>query len=134
MSDLLDKAVLIGLGLEKKAKEMFEELEKAGRAGKSAAAEAPTEETPAGLNAKQQAENKLVEEGIRILKEMLSTVKGGKEKLDKELASSAEKILERLHIPTQSELDVIKEMARVSREKVDKLEKIVQELESRLGK
>jgi len=132
MSDLLDKAVLIGLGLEKKAKEIFEELEKAGQAGKEARTAAPA--GAEGLNAKQQAENKLVEEGIRILKEMLSTVKGGKEKLDKELASSAEKILARLHVPTESELDVIKEMARVSREKVDKLEKIVQELETRLGK
>ncbi|MBI5970658.1 MAG: hypothetical protein HY884_05840 [Deltaproteobacteria bacterium] len=130
MADLLDKAVLIGLGLEKKAKEMFEELEKTGQAGKAAAGA----EAPAGLSAKQQAENKLVEEGIRILKEMLSTIKGGKEKLDRELIASAEKILTRLHVPTESELDVIKEMARVSREKVDKLEKIVQELETRLGK
>ncbi|MDO8426983.1 MAG: accessory factor UbiK family protein, partial [Deltaproteobacteria bacterium] len=83
---------------------------------------------------KEAAENKVVEEGIRALREFLSLVKSGKERLDKEFATSSEKVLEKLNVATQNDMDVIKEMARIAREKVDKLEKRVAELESRLGK
>ena len=36
MSDLLDKAILIGMGLEKKAKEVLDELENAGSTSRGA--------------------------------------------------------------------------------------------------
>lgn len=129
MADLLDKAILIGMGLEKKAKEVLAELEQAGKAEKPQA-----EGAEAGLPPKQMAENKVVEEGIKALKEFLSLVKTGKDKLEKEFSTSSEKVLEKLNVPTQNDMDVIKEMARVAREKVDKLEKRVAELESRLGR
>ena len=129
MADLLDKAILIGMGLEKKAKEVLAELEQAGKAEKPQA-----EGAEAGLPPKQMAENKVVEEGIKALKEFLSLVKTGKEKLEKEFSTSSEKVLEKLNVPTQNDMDVIKEMARVAREKGDKLEKRVAELESRLGR
>lgn len=129
MADLLDKAILIGMGLEKKAKEVLAELEQAGKAEKPQA-----EGAEAGLPPKQMAENKVVEEGIKALKEFLSLVKTGKDRLEKEFSTSSEKVLEKLNVPTQNDIDVIKEMARVAREKVDKLEKRVAELESRLGR
>lgn len=129
MADLLDKAILIGMGLEKKAKEVLAELEQAGKAEKPQA-----EGAEAGLPPKQMAENKVVEEGIKALKEFLSLVKTGKDRLEKEFSTSSEKVLEKLNVPTQNDIDVVKEMARVAREKVDKLEKRVADLESRLEK
>ncbi len=130
MADILDKAILIGIGLEKKAKEVLDELQQAGKSGTEGAAAGATE---GGLPPKEAAENKIVEEGIKALREFLAVVKTGKEKLDKEFSSSSEKVLERLNVATQNDIDVIKEMARIAREKVDKLEKRVAELEARLG-
>lgn len=131
MADLIDKAILIGIGLEKKAKEALEELQKAGKSAKEAAGgEKPAED----LTPKQLIENKVVEEGVNVLKEFLGVVKSAKERLEKDLSSSSGKVLERLNLPTSDELDIVKEMARVAREKVDRLEKKVEELESRLGK
>lgn len=135
MADLLDKAILIGIGLEKKAKEVIDELQQAGKA----ASQTPPAETPSGtsgegLSAKQVIENKVVEDGVKALKEFLQIIKAGKEKLDKEFSASSEKVLEKLNVATQNDFEIVKEMARVAREKVDKLEKRVAELESRLGK
>jgi len=131
MADLIDKAILIGIGLEKKAKEALEELQKAGKSAKETegADKAAEELTP-----KQLIENKVVEDGVSVLKEFLGVVKSAREKLEKDLSSSSGNVLERLNVPTSDELDIVKEMARVAREKVDKLEKKVEELESRLGK
>ncbi|MBI5492950.1 MAG: accessory factor UbiK family protein [Deltaproteobacteria bacterium] len=129
MADILDKAILIGIGLEKKAKEVLDELQQAGKSGAEASAGA----TEGGLPPKEAAENKIVEEGIRALREFLAVVKTGKERLDKEFSSSSEKVFERLNVATQNDIDVIKEMARIAREKVDRLEKRVAELEARLG-
>jgi len=133
MADLIDKAILIGIGLEKKAKETLEELQKAGKSAKeteAGAQGAPAEE----LTPKQLIENKVVEDGVSVLKEFLGVVKSAKEKLEKDLSSSSGRVLEKLNLPTTDELDIVREMARVAREKVDKLEKKVEELEGRLGK
>lgn len=132
MADLLDKAILIGLGLEKKAKEALADLESAGKAAKDARAAGAPDVAP-GLSSKQVVENKIVDEGIGILKDVLGAIKSGKEKLDKEFMDKAELVMSKLHIPTQDDLEVIKEMARVSREKVDRLEKMIEELESKKG-
>lgn len=127
MSDLLDKAILIGMGLEKKAKEVLGELENAGKTAK----EEPGSE---GLPPRQAAENKVVDEGVRALKEFVTLVKSAKEKLEKDVSSGSEKVFEKLNVATQNDIELIKEMARVAREKVDKLEKRVAELEARLVK
>lgn len=126
MSDLLDKAILIGMGLEKKAKEVLDELENAGKTSKGAPSE--------GLPPRQAAENKVVDEGVRALKEFVTVVKGAKEKLEKEFSTGSEKVFEKLNVATQGDMEVVMEMARVAREKVDKLEKRVADLESRLIK
>ncbi|MBI5588440.1 MAG: accessory factor UbiK family protein [Deltaproteobacteria bacterium] len=131
MADLIDKAILIGIGLEKKAKEVLEELQQAGKAAKGAeGAEKPAEE----LTPKQLIENKVVEDGVKALKEFLGVVRSARERLEKDLTSSSGKVLEKLNVPTSDDLDIVKEMARIAREKVDRLEKKVEELEARLGK
>jgi BMFP domain-containing protein YqiC len=127
MSDLFDKAILIGMGLEKKAKEVLDELENAGKTSKEAAG-------AEGLPPRQAAENKVVDEGVKALKEFVTIVKSAKEKLEKEVSSGSEKVFEKLNVATQNDIELIKEMARVAREKVDKLEKRVAELEARLGR
>ena len=131
MSDLLDKAVLIGMGLEKKAKEALEELERSGKEATDARAAAGP--SAPGLSAKQVIENKVVEDAVKVLKDLLSAITTGKDKFEKEAQAAAERVMERLSVPTRTEVDVIKEMARISREKVDLLERRVEELERRLG-
>ncbi|MBI1911026.1 MAG: accessory factor UbiK family protein [Deltaproteobacteria bacterium] len=133
MADLLDKAILIGIGLEKKAKEVLDELQQAGK-NTAAAGAAPEGGTAEPISAKQMIENKVVEDGVKALKEFLLLVKAGKEKIEKDVSASSEKVMEKLHMPTQSDIDIVKEMARIAREKVDKLEKRVAELEAKLGK
>ncbi|MBI5810903.1 MAG: accessory factor UbiK family protein, partial [Deltaproteobacteria bacterium] len=44
------------------------------------------------------------------------------------------KVFERLNVAREEDIDVVKEMARVAREKVDSLEKRVAGLEARLQK
>lgn len=135
MADLIDKAILIGIGLEKKAKEALEELQKAGKSAKEAEAGAGAGEKAEGeLTPKQLIENKVVEDGVSVLKEFLGVVKSAKERLEKDVSSSSGKVLGKLNVPTSDELDIVKEMARVAREKVDRLEKKVEELEARLTK
>ncbi|MBI5643218.1 MAG: hypothetical protein HY954_07060 [Deltaproteobacteria bacterium] len=133
MADLLDKAILIGIGLEKKAKEVLDELQQAGKTGEGATPAAEGAPAP-GLGPKQVVENRVVEDGVNALKEFLAVVKSGKEKLDREFATSSEKVLEKFNVATQNDIEIIKEMARIAREKVDKLERRVEELEARLGK
>ena len=123
MTDLLDKAIQIGVGLEKKAREFVDEVQKAG-----AAARAP-KEGAAGLTPKQDLENRIVEEGVKAVKEFLSFISSAKDRLEKGASSTSGQVLEKLNIATQADLDVVKEMARVAREKVDALEKKVAELE-----
>lgn len=127
MADLFDKAILIGMGLEKKAKEVIEELEKAGKEGKPDAG-------GEGLGPKQTIENRLVDDGVKALKEFVSIVKAAKDKLEKDVSSSSEKVFDKLNVATTDDLEVVKEMARVAREQVERLERRVAELETRLLK
>ncbi|MEK7773934.1 MAG: hypothetical protein AAB307_06255 [Deltaproteobacteria bacterium] len=126
MSDIIDKAILVFIGLEKKAREAIEELEKAGKSA-GAAGEG------AGLSGRQMAENKVVEEGVAAFKEFIGMLKTGKDKLEKEFFTSSDKVLEKLNVATQNDVEIIKEMARVAREKTDRLEKRLDEIERKLG-
>ena len=130
MTDFFDRAILIGMGLEKKARELLDELQKAGR--KEEGEKPPAEGEP--LTAKQVVENRVVDEGVRVLKEFISVVKSARERLEKECTTGSEKLLDKLHIPSQEDMDVVKEMVRVAREKVDILEKRIEELEKRLAR
>lgn len=135
MADMFEKALLIGLGLEKKAKDALTELEKitaeaAARATATKTADAPKP----GLDARQTLENKVVEDGVKALKEFLAVVRSAKEKLEKEVLESSGRVANKLNLATAEDVEVIKDMARVAREKVDKLEKRLDELEARLAR
>ncbi len=139
MTDIIDKAIEVGLGLEKKAKEVLDELQKSGEAAKKdKAAESP--EGPGGTGApedltpRQVVENRVVEEGVKALKEFLCIINTVKEKLGREFVAGSGKLAEGLHVATEDDIDVVKEMARVAREKVDALEKRMEALEKRLKK
>ncbi|MBI5885636.1 MAG: accessory factor UbiK family protein [Deltaproteobacteria bacterium] len=131
MADILDKAVRIGLGLEKKAKEALQELEAAGKAATDERTAAGTQGQ--GLTAKQVVENKVVEDAVKVLKDLLEAITSGKERFEKEAQATSERVMEKLNVPTRTEVDVIKEMARISREKTDLLERRVEELERRFS-
>ena len=125
MADIFDKAILVGMGLEKKAKEVLEELQKSGKT--------ETEAEGGEVPPKQAVENKVVEEGVSVLRELISAARGVKEKIEGDVTGATEKIFDRMGVPNADDIEVIKEMARVSREKVDALEKRVAELEKALA-
>ncbi|MBI5875978.1 MAG: accessory factor UbiK family protein [Deltaproteobacteria bacterium] len=123
MTDILDKAILIGIGLEKKVKDTLRELASEGKESKEA--------QEAGLPPKEAMENKLVEEGTKAVRELIATAKAGKEKVDKEIQEVIERLLEKFKVATKDDIEIIEKMAQVAREKVDALEKRIAELEKR---
>ncbi|MFQ5466495.1 MAG: accessory factor UbiK family protein [Thermodesulfobacteriota bacterium] len=126
MADLFDRAILIGMGLEKKAREALSELQSAGKS--------ETEAREGGeLPPKEAAENKVVEEGIHLLRDLVSTLKGMKEKVEGDVTGASEKLFERMGVATDEEIEVVKEMARVAREKADELERRVAILEGKIA-
>lgn len=126
MTDILDKAILIGLGLEKRLKDTLNGLANEEKETKTSEGE--------GLPPRQELENKLVEEGIRAIRELIATAKAGKEKVDREIQEVVERILEKFKVATKDDIEIIEKMAQVAREKVDKLEKRMEELEKTLQK
>ncbi len=146
MSDFFDKALLLGAGLEKKLKELACELDptdkdcktdnkgetKEGSEGSTAA----TDRLGAtdGLGAKERIENRLVTEGVRGIKELVSLIKDGKDKVDGEVSGIADTIADRMGLATTSELTTVKEMARVARERADNAEASLKKTEARLEK
>jgi len=128
MSDILDSILLVGMGIEKKVKESLDDLRKSGQS--EGGEEADDGEGKKGLSPKQRVENKLVGDGIGVVKEILSVVDGAKTRIEEEIESNSGRIRGKLHAADSDEIEVIKEMARVAREKVDVLEKRVNELEA----
>lgn len=121
MTDILDKAILIGIGLEKRAKDILNELASEGKEAKPPEGE--------GLPPKQELENKLVEEGVKAVRELIAAVKASKEKVDKEMQEVVERLLEKCKVITKDDIEIIEKMAQAAREKVDKLEKRIEKLE-----
>ncbi len=132
MVDFIDRAILIGLGLEKKLKELVTELEKKGRESKEKAD--TSRQGGEELSPAQQLENVIVEDVTKTLKDLLMVLKEGKEKLTGVISSSTEELAERLNLATREELEVVKEMAQLAREKVDELEKKLETLEKKAKK
>jgi len=132
MSDLIDKALLIGMGIEKKARETLEDLTKAGHE-ESRSRTGAEGEGEGELPPKQAVENMVVDEAVGGLREVVSAARTLREKLEGEFAEGSEKFLGKLHVPTSDDMDVVKEMARKAREKTDELEKRVAELEKKLA-
>ncbi len=132
MVDFIDRAILIGLGLEQKLKELVSELEKKGKESKKKEGEAA--EKGEELSAPQKLENVIVEDVTKTIRDMLSILKEGKERLTGVISSSTEDIAEKLNLATREELEIVKEMAQVAREKVDELEKKLEAIEKKAKK
>lgn len=122
MTDILDKAILVGMGMEKRVKDFLNELSE----------EAKTSGTGSKLPPAKEVENRVVEEGVKILREIVAAARSGKEMIDEHIKNAVEEILERFKVATREDIDVVEKMAQVAREKVDRLEKRIEELEKNL--
>ena len=118
LSNVLDKILLAGLGLENKISEKVNELAEEGKRS--------TEE---GLKTGQDLENKAVEDIVKIVGRALKKVGVAKKEVDAILDGLAEELTGRLKLVTLDELDVVEKMALKSREKVDKMERRIKKLE-----
>src|SRR3989304_5853712 len=105
MTEILAKANLIGMGLEAGVKGASDKLESEGK-------EAKTGEG-GELPPKQELENKLVDEGVKVVRELIGTVKAGKEKVDKEIQEGVERLLEKCRGATKDDIEIIEKMAQV---------------------
>lgn len=132
MADFIDKALDIGVGLEKKIGELVVELEQRGQEerGKTEEKQGEGEKAEGGeLKPKERLENRIVQEGVRAVKELLNVLKDGKGRVESEACDAAETIAGKLQLATKEELETVKEMARVAREKVDEMEKRLAKIE-----
>ncbi len=109
MSDFIDRAILIATGFEKRAKDIVEDLAEAGK-----------EES---LGTSEKIQNKVVEESVNALRQVAKVLEEGKDKIEEELAGPMESLIDKLGLATKDDLDEVREMARIAREKVDELEK-----------
>jgi len=143
MSDFFDKALLLGAGLEKKLKDLACELESTGKESRtdsegSTGGEGGGPEDSAsgaeGLGAKERIENKLVTEGVRGVKELVSLLKDGKNKVEGEVSWVTDSVADKLGLATASELASVKEMARIAREEADAATKNLEKAARRLKK
>jgi BMFP domain-containing protein YqiC len=118
MTDILEKAVSLGLGIGEKVKEKVDELIEAGEKTKGG-----------GLGATQEAENRFVDEAVKLISEILKHANVAKEKAESLAVEIAEGLADRLKLATKDELDVVEKLALIAREKVEALEKRVKALE-----
>ena len=134
MTDMMDRLITVGMGLEKRAREVLEGLEDVGKEVKKATdekVEGTEDATTEGedLSARKKLENRLVDDGVKVMTEFVSLLTECKTKFTGEASSTSETLMEKMNVATRDELEVVKEMARVAREKVDELEKKVETLE-----
>ncbi len=129
MTDILDKFITLGIGLEKKAREVIDELEKLGTEEIAEKESEDDEDNNDGLGAKEKFENRLVNHGVKAIGEFVAILKDCRTKAEGDLKDSSEKVMNKLHMASLDELEVAIEMARVAREKVDELEKRISALE-----
>lgn len=123
MAGLIDKALLAGLGVEKRAKKRINALMKEGE-----------KEIEEGLDMKEDFENKLVENIVNVVGAGLKKVGVAKKEVDHVAESVAEDLAERLKIVTLDDLDVVEKLVMKNREKVSALEKRIKKLEEALAK
>ena len=131
MADMIDRTILAVMGLEKKARELLDELVETGKKETGEAKEEGDKEAGGGLEPGERAQNKLVDDAVGAVKELLGLLGECRDKLEKGVTDTAESIVEKLNVATRDDLETVKEMARVAREKVDKLEKKLKDLEKK---
>ena len=121
MTEFVDKAILLGLGIENKVKEMVNELVEAGEKAKGS-----------GLGAVKEAENRFVDEAVKVVSEGLKQANVAKDKAESIAVEIAEGLADKLKLATKDELDVVEKLALIAREKADALEKRVKALEEEI--
>ncbi len=123
MSDIIEKAFLIGKGLEERAGKVLNDLAKEG------------EKKVSGLpTTKEELENKLVEGGTRVAGKTIKHFKKDKEKIEGKVSEIIEGLFDKFKLVSRDDIDIIEKMASKAREKVDALEKRVEELEKKKSK
>lgn len=123
MADILDKAIFLGLGIGERVKEKVDELIEAGEKAKGE-----------GLGAGKEAENRFVDEAVKVVSETLKQANVAKEKAESLAVEIAEGLADKLKLATKDELDVVEKLALIAREKVEALEKRVRALEEEIQK
>ena len=119
MSDIIGKVIDAGTAVEGKVRDFIRELEDKGSSSSG----------EGYIGAAGRIENKVVEEGVKAVKELLGILEECKSKVGGEASGVVDSVAARLNLASASELEVVKEMARVAREKVDSLEKRLSKLE-----
>lgn len=119
MSDLFDKVLMAGMGLENKVKKTVSKLAKEGN-----------KEVEKGLNMKEDLENRFIENVVDVVGAGLKKVGVAKKEIDGVVATLAEDMTDRLRIVTFDDLDIVETLVMKNREKVTKLEKKVAKLEA----
>ena len=135
MTDIIDKAMLIGAGVEKGIKDLLGELEKKGQVERGAKGdkaqgdargedesgdESVVEPGTLDLRPRQRLENRIVEDGIKAIKELMSVLQLGREKVEGEACEAAETLAARFKLASSDELETVKEMALHFKGKVKK--------------
>lgn len=123
MADILDKAMSLGVGIGEKIKEKVDELIEAGEKAKGE-----------GLGASKEAENRFVDEAVKVVSEALKQANVAKDKAESLAVEIAEGIADKLKLATKDELDVVEKLALIAREKAEALEKRVRALEEEIQK
>ncbi len=123
MAEIVDKAILLGLGIENKVKEMVNELVEVGEKAKSS-----------GLGAVKEAENRFVDEAVKVVSETMKHANVAKDKAESMAVEIAEGLADKLKLATKDELDVVEKLALIAREKAEALEKRVKALEEEIQK
>lgn len=121
MADILDKAMSLGIGIGEKVKEKVDELIEAGEKAKDS-----------GLGAAKEAENRFVDEAVKLVSETLKHANVAKDKAESLAVEIAEGVADKLKLATQDELEVVKKLALIAREKAEALEKRVEALEEEI--
>ncbi len=104
---------------------MTEKLIEEGKSGKE-------EGEGSKLPPRKELENKLVEEGVKIIGGLINLLKSGRDKVDEDIDEAVSWVIKRCKVVTRDDIDVIEKMAQVARERVDTLEKRVEELEKKV--
>lgn len=122
MAEIVDKAIYLGLGVGEKIKELVNELVEAGEKAKKGE-----------LGPLKEAENRFVDETVKVISETLKQAKVAKEKAESLTVEIVEGLAGRMNLATKDELDVVEKLALIARESVDALERRVRALEETKG-
>lgn len=120
MFKTVEKAILIGKGVEGRVIDLLNSLAEEG------------EKRGSVFPSKEEFENSLVEGGVEAAKKVLSSLKEDKAKLEKKVEDVLQGLVEKIHLASKEDVELVEKMASKAREQVDKLEKKIKELEKKI--